>query len=31
MPGRGGEERYFAGHDEWANERGNGPLGREGY
>ena len=26
----GGEERYFIGHDEWANERGNGPLGRGG-
>ena len=32
MPGRGrgDEERYFIGHDEWANERGNGALGREG-
>ena len=30
MPGRGDEERYFIGHDEWDNERGNGPLGRGG-
>ena len=30
MPGRGNEEIYFIGHDEWANERGNGPLEREG-
>ena len=27
MPGRGDEERYFTGHDEWANERTVGSGG----
>ena len=30
MSGRENEERYFIGHDEWANERDSGPLGRGG-